>query len=346
MNLNQIIEKIKNYNGKPIKIMEVCGTHTSSIVKNGIYSLLSPSIELVSGPGCPVCVTSEGYIDKLIVYSQKEGTSVLSFGDMLRVRGSKQSLLDANGNYKMIYSPLEAINYAKENPNITYILAAVGFETTAASYVALVDEIVNSSISNIKLLTSIKTMPAALEFICNAEPNIDAFICPGHVSVIIGSKPFDELAKKFNKPFVISGFEAEHIICAIYEIIMQIENGRGEMSNLYPSSVSYEGNKKALEYLDKYFCASDAIWRGIGEIANSGLKLRSEYSYIDAGSENISEKEDETGCRCSDVLMGRIRPNTCPLFGKICTPMNPIGACMVSKEGACGIYYENNNAAW
>jgi len=346
MNLNKIIEKIKNYKGRPIKIMEVCGTHTSSIVKNGIYSLLSPNIELVSGPGCPVCVTSGGYIDKLIEISQKENTSVLSFGDMLRVRGSKKSLIEANGNYKMIYSPFEAIELAKKNSDITYVLAAVGFETTAASHAALVDEIVNSKIHNIKLLTSIKTMPLALEYICNLEPNIDAFLCPGHVSVVSGSKPFDNLAKIFNKPFVISGFEAEHILCAIYEIITQIEKGQGKMANLYPSSVSYEGNRLAQKLLKKYFYELDALWRGIGVIKKSGLVLRPEYKGLDAGSEDMIELEDTSGCRCSDVLLGRIKPNNCALFGKACTPMNPVGACMVSKEGACGIYYENNDAIW
>ena len=349
MKIEQIIEKIKGIDTRPIKIMEVCGTHTSAIIKNGIPSLISPNIKLVSGPGCPVCVTESGYIDRLIELAKGDATCVLSFGDMLRVRGSVDSLISAQGaNFKMIYSPMEALQYAKENPNITYVLAAVGFETTAASYAALMDEIVNLGITNIKLLTSIKTMPTALSYICEAQPDIDAFICPGHVSVIIGALAYEVLAEKFKRPFVISGFSAEHIICTIYEIIRQIQTNSPKMVNLYPSSVSYEGNKEAQRLIGKYFEEGDALWRGIGEIKRSGLKLRPEYSYISGDREGLPYEviESESECRCSDVLLGRILPTDCALFGKACTPMNPIGACMVSSEGACGIYYENQSTTW
>jgi len=352
MKLNQIIDAIKSYDGRPIKIMEVCGTHTSAIIKNGIPSLLPPSIKLVSGPGCPVCVTSAGYIDKLIELSGLENYCVLSFGDMLRVPGLSESLMTTPGaNYKMIYSPNEAIKYASEHPEITYIVAAVGFETTAASYAALMDEIVAAGVKNIKLLTSIKTMPAALKYICDIEPDIDAFICPGHVSVIIGARPYEALADKFKRPFVISGFTADHIICTIYEILSQIKTNSPKMVNLYPSSVSYEGNEEAQRLLDKYFEPSNVLWRGIGEIEGSGLVLRREYKGFDAGRTTPSPSAPPlrgrgmSGCKCSEVLLGRILPSDCALFGKTCTPMTPIGACMVSREGACGIYYENQFAA-
>jgi hydrogenase expression/formation protein HypD len=343
--LEQIIEELQSYDGKPIKIMEVCGTHTSSIFKHGIRSLISGKLELISGPGCPVCVTSALYIDKLVEYSFRENYCVLTFADMLKVRGSKMSLTEAKasgGKVRMLYSPLAATKLAMDEPEIQFVIAAVGFETTTPIYALIMDEVIKNDIKNIRLLTSMKTILPALTFICENEKGIDAFLCPGHVSVITGSRMYEELVTKYKKPFVIGGFDGEHILAAIYEIVHQINNQSFHTKNLYLSVVSEEGNLKAQEMVDHYFESVDEDWREIGVIPSSGLRLREEYLRYDAGSSFAEHQEDSPkGCRCRDVILGRIHPIDCPLFHKVCTPMNAIGPCMVSTEGACGIWYKN-----
>lgn len=344
--LDHVLEELKNYDGKPVKIMEVCGTHTASIFKNGIRSLISDKIKLISGPGCPVCVTSPAYIDKLVDFSLKPNTAILTFGDMMKVKGSKMSLTEAKaagGDVRILYSPLMSVALAKENPEKTFIFAAVGFETTTPIYAILMDELLKNGIKNVKILTSLKTMIPALSFICETEHNIDAFLCPGHVSVIIGAKSYEGLAERYQKPFVIAGFEGEHILSAIYEILFQLNHGQHKVSNLYKNAVSDEGNPIAVEKVGRYFEASDDMWRGIGVIKGSGLRLKDAYQDYDAGS-NITDAatpEMPKGCSCADVILGRINPDECPLFGKVCNPLNAVGPCMVSSEGACGIWYKN-----
>jgi hydrogenase expression/formation protein HypD len=343
--LQQVKDELRQYNGKPIKIMEVCGTHTSSIFKNGIRSLISSKIQLISGPGCPVCVTSSSYIDKLVEYSMKEKHCVLTFGDMMKVKGSKLSLTGAKaagGRVQILYSPLSAIQLAKDDENTKYIFAAVGFETTTPIYALMLEEIISNNIKNLKLLTSVKTIIPALQFICENEKNIDAFLSPGHVSVIIGSSAYMELAEKYQKPFVIAGFEGEHILAAVYEILSQLGRHQPEVKNLYVSAVSEEGNQKASALISRFFERTDDYWRGIGLIENSALRLREEFKEYDAGSSfEYREEHMPKGCRCTDVILGRISPEECPLFQTVCTPMDAIGPCMVSTEGACGIWYKN-----
>ncbi len=343
--LDQIKEELKNYDGRPIKIMEVCGTHTGSIFKHGIRSLLSPKIQLISGPGCPVCVTNAAYIDKLVEYSLKDGHCVLTFGDMMKVKGSRMSLTEAKaagGRVDILYSPLSAIKLAADNPGTQFIFAAVGFETTTPIYALMMDELVQNNIQNLKLLTSVKTIIPALEFICENEKEIDAFLCPGHVSVIIGSGAYEDLAQKYRKPCVIAGFEGEHILGAVYEILSQIKHQSFCVKNLYTSVVSEEGNEKAQELVKQYFEAVDDDWREIGVIPESALRLKKEYEEYDAGSVlDACVSKGPKGCRCSDVILGRIQPADCPLFGQVCSPLNAIGPCMVSVEGACGIWYKN-----
>ncbi len=343
--LSQVKDELKNYNGATIKIMEVCGTHTGSIFKNGIRSLLSPKIQLISGPGCPVCVTSSAYVDKLVDYSLRDHHCVLTFGDMMKVKGSKLSLTGAKamgGRVQILYSPLSAIQLAIKDKDTQFIFAAVGFETTTPIYALLMKEIIKNDIANLKLLTSIKTTIPALHYICEHEDNIDAFLCPGHVSVITGSKVYQELAVQYQKPFVIGGFEAEHILAAIYQIVSQLSHHQSEVKNLYVSAVTEEGNQKATSLINTYFESSDDDWRGIGRIEKSAMRLRDEYQNYDAGS-CLEEKEEimPKGCRCTDVILGRINPVDCPLFKKVCTPMDAVGPCMVSSEGACGIWYKN-----
>ena len=346
--LQQVKEELKGYDGETIKIMEVCGTHTSSIFKNGIRSLISPKIQLISGPGCPVCVTSSVYIDKLVEYSLREKHCVLTFGDMMKVKGNQYSLTEAKAigaNVRILYSPLSAIKTAMEDSETQYIFAAVGFETTTPIYALMIEEVVKNEIKNLKLLTSLKTILPALTYICENEKGINAFLCPGHVSVITGSSVYQELAEKYNKPFVVAGFEGEHILAAIAEIVHQATNHQSRLKNMYVSAVSEDGNRKAIEIVNTYFESTDDYWRGIGVIENSALKLKEEYKEYDAGSkfETVTEKVPK-GCKCRDVILGRISPVECPLFKTICTPLNAIGPCMVSTEGACGVWYKNREA--
>jgi hydrogenase expression/formation protein HypD len=343
--LEQVKDELLNYDGRPLKIMEVCGTHTASIFRNGIRSLLSPKIKLISGPGCPVCVTASSFIDRLVEYSLQENHCVLTFGDMMKVKGSSMSLTQAKAagaKVNILYSPLSALKIAEEDPSTQYVFAAVGFETTTPIYALMMEEILRKDIKNLKLMTSIKTILPALTFICENEKDIDAFLCPGHVSVITGSAIYKELAEKYHIPFVVAGFEGEHILAAVYEIVQQLNSNRPEVKNLYVSVVSEQGNKKAADLINKYFVSTDDYWRGIGKIDGSALRLRDEYKEYDAGSsfENIPE-ELPKGCRCTDVILGRINPVECPLFKKVCSPLNAIGPCMVSTVGSCGIWFKN-----
>lgn len=344
-NLKEIINYLKNYDGREVKLMEVCGTHTASIFKNGIRSLISDKIKLISGPGCPVCVTPAVYIDKVIEYSKKPNHIVLSFGDMLKVPGTLQSLSEAKadgGKVELMYSPLDVIEKASLNPEITYVIAAVGFETTVPPYGLLIKQAKEANIKNIRIVTALKTIIPALDWICAVGEDIDAFICPGHASVIIGDAVYEPLAHKYNKPFVVAGFEAEHILAVIYDIVKQLEGGQSKVHNLYQNVVRHDGNKKAKDLIFEIFEEGPAAWRGLGTIDGSGLYLRSEYSEYDVGSRGLDEDVlINKACRCGEVIIGRINPPECPLFGGLCNPLKAMGPCMVSSEGSCGIWYRN-----
>lgn len=351
MNVKDLIDYLKAYNGRELKIMEVCGTHTAAIFKNGIRDLISPKIKLISGPGCPVCVTPTAYIDRCVEFARTPGCHLLTFGDMMKVPGTHGSLSEnkaageegAAANITIMYSPFEAIEKAKENPDITYGIAAVGFETTAPVYALLVQQAKALGIQNIRLITALKTAIPALKWICENQNDIDGFICPGHVSVITGSRIYDQLAETYRKPFVVSGFEAEHILAAIYRIVKQIEEGMGRTENMYKNAVHTEGNTKALTAMEQVYEAGPAMWRGLGIIQGSGLYLKDDYSCYDGGSHELYEDmELPAECCCGAVITGRINPDQCPMFrsGR-CTPLEPFGPCMVSSEGSCGIWYRN-----
>lgn len=346
MDIKQIIDYLQSYDGRPVKLMEVCGTHTAAIFKSGIRSLISDKIKLISGPGCPVCVTPTAYIDKCIEYASKENHVLLTFGDMMKVPGSRGSLSEAKGNgnvnINIMYSPFEALEKAAENPHITYVVAAVGFETTAPAYAMMVKAAKEKGISNIKLVTALKTAIPALEWICENQEDVDGFICPGHVSVITGSNVYIPLAEKYRKPFVVAGFEAEHILAAIYRIMKQLESGENAAENLYRNAVKEDGNRKAVDVINDVFEEGPAMWRGLGVIEDSGLYLNDAFSQYDGGSRALYEDmELPAECRCGDVIVGRINPDQCPMFGRKCSPMDPFGPCMVSSEGSCGIWYRN-----
>jgi hydrogenase expression/formation protein HypD len=384
-----MIDFLEDYEGPQLKLMEVCGTHTASIFKSGIRSILPDSVKLVSGPGCPVCVTPAAFIDACIEISDTPRHTLLSFGDMLKVPGEDGSLSEAiamGSEIKMIYSPFEAIKLAEERPDETFVLAAVGFETTAPAFALLIDEMRARGIENIKFLTALKNTIAAIEWILQNEPEISGFIAPGHVSVITGDDVYKPLAEKYGRPFVVAGFEEEQIVRAIYTLVRLLDAGdalqpttlqdgevltlradgdktspdsdsKTQVVNLYEEVVSDEGNIKAQAKLNEYFETYDAKWRGLGAIPASGFRLRPEFAQYDISPElpeimrraldasdgcaGDDADDEPEGCRCSDVITGRIDPAACPLFATACTPNSPIGPCMVSSEGACGIWHRN-----
>lgn len=360
--IEQMSEFLSTYDGDEIKIMEVCGTHTAGIFKSGIRSLLSDRIQLISGPGCPVCVTPTAFIDKCNEYSLMDNHVLISFGDMLKVPGEEYSLSQIKGrggSVSMVYSPFEVINSAEKNPDMTFIIAAVGFETTSPVFGLLIEELIAKNINNVKLLTSLKSTIPAIDWVCENEKDIDSFLCPGHVSVITGMEDFKKLYEKYKRPFVIAGFEEQHILKAIYRAVQDVlslrdglDDGNSELdsplainqyvSNLYTEAVRDEGNTKAKNVISKYYDEGPAVWRGLGEIANSGYYIKEEFAQYDAGSTGLTyDKKPPEGCRCSEVITGRINPDKCPMFDTSCTPVTPYGPCMVSAEGACGIWYQN-----
>ncbi|MCR4604761.1 MAG: hydrogenase formation protein HypD [Eubacterium sp.] len=343
MDLEVIKEYLSTYDGPDVFIMEVCGSHTEAISSQGIPSMISDRIHLISGPGCPVCVSTSSYVDRLVELA-KEGKVIATFGDLIRVPGSDKSLSEVKGEgarVEMVYSPLDIIELAKNEPDEQFVFAAVGFETTAPVYALLVEEILDAGLKNVQLLTSIKTMPQVIEYILSAGAKIDGFFAPGHVSVVTGYEIFEPIAEKFSVPFGVAGFTGERLITALYGIMNNI--GNGVVKNYYPSVVMREGNSMAIEKIKKYFEPCDAVWRGLGCVQGSGLILKKEYAHLDAGSTGLDEdKKRNPACSCDRVLMGKISPPQCPLYGKACTPMSPQGACMVSTEGSCFSYYSNS----
>jgi hydrogenase expression/formation protein HypD len=332
---------LREYSGPPVRIMEVCGTHTAEISHCGIPSMLSPRITLVSGPGCPVCVTVTDYIDKLIDLSKDPDNVIVTFGDMIRVTGRKQSLHDIRaqgGDVRMVYSPLDMLEQAVQEPSRTFIFAAVGFETTTPVYAMLIDEAIARDVTNIRLLTSLKTMPAAIDWICARHGGIDGFLAPGHVSTITGSRIYEELSARYHVPFAVAGFTGQQILEALAALVKL--QGHERVVNCYPTAVTREGNEKAQEAVRRYFEPCDAAWRGFGIIEGSGMLLRKEYKRFDAGSAEITkDREHNPKCLCAKVLTGEILPAQCSLFGRECTPSSQQGACMVSSEGTCYNYY-------
>lgn len=350
MDIKSVIDYLKNYDGRPLKLMEVCGTHTAAIFKHGIRELISPKIRLISGPGCPVCVTPTAYIDACIAFADSQDCQLLTFGDMMKVPGRGGSLSDnrAGLDVSVMYSPFEVLEKAKADPNKLFGIAAVGFETTVPVYGLLLKKAKEEGIDNIRLITALKTVLPALRWICenekDGETGVDGFICPGHVSVITGIHVYDEMAARYGRPFVVSGFEPEHILGAIYRIVRQIETGESATENLYRNAVRDDGNAKAMAVTEEVFERGSAMWRGLGIIEGSGLYLRGEYAAFDGGSRDLTEDmELPDQCRCGDVITGRIDPDQCPMFGSGCDPMSPYGPCMVSAEGSCGIWYRNRH---
>lgn len=345
MKIDDIVAYLRSYDGPPVTLMEVCGTHTAAISENGIPSLLSPSIRLISGPGCPVCVTVSAYIDRLIELALTPDTTVVSFGDLLRVKGSDRRCLreaQAEGaRVNIVYSPFEMLDMAVFDWQTTYVFAAVGFETTAPLYALLIQEAIERGIDNIRLLTALKTMPAACERLAQEAQasGITGFIAPGHVCTVMGSDIFTPIAERYGIPFAVAGFSGESLLNAICALLKL--RGEGKVVNFYPEAVDARANERTLALLDEYFEPCTAAWRGLGRIENSGLRLSEKYARFDIGSALAQRDTLPNGCHCGEVISGRSAPDRCPLFGQACTPEHPIGACMVSTEGACFHYYIN-----
>ncbi|WP_026835348.1 hydrogenase formation protein HypD [Eubacterium xylanophilum] len=339
MEISDIVEKLRNYDGPEIRLMEICGSHTAAIAKYGIRSILSDKIKLISGPGCPVCVTPSSYVDRLIEIASKEGNKVASFGDLLRVPGSRSTLREAQGQgagVEMVYSPLDVIGLAEKEPETCFTFAAIGFETTAPVFALLMDEITKKNIKNIRLLTAIKTMPRVIEWLIDNGAKIDGFIAPGHVCAVTGSEIFEPIAKKHEIPFAVSGFSDKELVIAIYGLLEMVKEKNYSVNNYYTSVVEHGKNAIADQMINKYFEPCDAVWRGMGCVQGSGLVLRDEYREYDMGSlELVEDNKMNAHCKCGEILMGLLESGDCPLFGKACTPQNPQGACMVSLEGSC-----------
>ncbi len=351
-NLSQkIADKInaylKDYKAK-ISLMEVCGTHTHSIFRSGIMSLLSDKIEHLSGPGCPVCVTSNKYIDKAIAYSRLPNVIITTFGDMIKVPGSTSSLEKekaSGAKVKIVYSPLESLEIARKNPEKKVVFLGVGFETTAPLVASTILTANEEDFKNFFVLSGHKIIPPAmLSLLGSGEIKIDGFICPGHVSAIIGEKPYQPIVEKFAIPSVIVGFEPIDILEGIEMLIRQIaKKEKCKVENQYKRVVRSEGNEKALSLMNKVFDIKDSDWRGLGLLPKSGLYIKKAYSGFDA-EKKIDVKVEKTKthpkCICGKVLCGTKKPYDCILFAKSCTPSNPIGPCMVSSEGTCAAYYK------
>ncbi len=343
MTTKAILDDLREWTGPDLRIMEVCGTHTAAIMQSGLRSLLPTGITLISGPGCPVCITPAAYVDKAVELAMRPNYRLYAFGDMLKVKGTDKSLSDAKadgGHVRFVYSPLDLLGFAEKEPQFTHVFAAVGFETTAPIYGMLVKKAYEKGLPNLEILTALRTILPALELILESGDPIDAFLAPGHVSAIIGSAGYSDLAQRYQRPFSVAGFSPEHILYAIWQLAHAVRNGRHDVCNLYPGVVHQEGNLKALALLDDVFESGPSAWRGIGILPGSGLFLRNKYAAFDAGSHGLdADPPPNPACRCTDVILGRIHPTACPLFGTICTPGCAQGPCMVSAEGACGIWH-------
>ena len=333
---------VTSYAGPKIRIMEVCGTHTHEIFRYGIRQLLPPAVDLISGPGCPVCVTPPGFIDEAIYLALEKGAVICTFGDLIRVPGSAQSLADARSRgaaVQVVYSQLDAVTYAAAHRDKEVVFLSVGFETTTPGACLAVLQARDEGITNFSLLTANKTMPQAYEAL---KDSADAFLYPGHVQALMGTEICEKL-KADGISGVVTGFTARELLTALAVVLTEFPKGKPFFKNCYPRVVTAAGSVSGQKLLSQVMEACDTEWRGLGVIPQSGLTLRPEFAAYDARVKFAVPPMDgrsNPACRCGDILRGDCRPPQCPLFGKVCTPEHPVGACMVSREGACSAYYQ------
>ena len=343
----RLINRINDIKVEKCNLMEVCGTHTVAIFRYGLRDLLPEGVNLISGPGCPVCVTSQDDIDRIIAISEIKGVIVASFGDMLKVPGTGSSLEreKAKGrDIRVVYSPRDSLDIARDNQNQEVVFLGIGFETTAPTIASCILEAREEGLKNITFLVSHKLIPPAMRALMEmGEVKIDGFICPGHVSAIIGSNSYRDIAESYNVPCVVSGFEPLDMLQAILMLLIQIKDNEHKVEIGYIRAVHSDGNRLAQRVMNDVFEVSNAKWRGLGIIDNSGLRMREEFGRFDAlrrFETRVEESKEHPECRCPEVLRGIIKPSQCKLFRKRCTPERPYGPCMVSSEGTCATYYK------
>ncbi|PWE20750.1 hydrogenase formation protein HypD [Aliarcobacter skirrowii] len=346
-----IDEDLKDYDGT-INIMEVCGGHTHTIMKYGIPQLLNKKINFIHGPGCPVCVMPKDRIDSAYILSLQKNLILVTLGDMIKVPGSRGSLQNARSqgaDVRFVYSPMDCLKIADENKDKIVVFFAIGFETTTPMTCALMEQVIKSDIKNILFSINHITVPEVMRVLAEDKNcKIDAFLGPSHVSVISGSKIYEEFPKNYNKPVVVSGFEPVDVMQSISMIVKQFKEKRANLEIEYKRLVSYEGNLKAQELINRYFKKVPFKFRGIGEVENSGYELKDEFDKYNAKIvyKDIlptQEVKENKACKCPEILKGVAKPTDCKIFGTVCTPTNPIGSCMVSSEGACSAYYKYGN---
>jgi len=341
-----LIHQIQQKSKTPGRFMEFCGGHTVTIFRYGIRQVLPGTIEMVSGPGCPICVTANADLDKAIALSQIPDVIITTFGDMLKVPGSRSSLqkVKADGaDVRMVYSTMDALKIAEDNPAMAIVFLGIGFETTAPTIAASILQAEDKGIRNYYVFSLHKLCPPIIRAILDSgEVKLDGLICPGHVSAIIGSHPWEFIARDYGIPCVVSGFEPLDILQCVDMLVAQVEKGESKVEIAYRRGVRPEGNQQALRLMDEVFEPCPAQWRGIGEVASSGLRLREQYQRFDAELAfdiDPGPTCEPSGCICGDILRGVKEPLDCRLFGKACTPEYPVGPCMVSSEGSCAAYY-------
>ncbi len=342
-----LARRIAQHSTKTVRLMEFCGGHTHAIMRYGIRELVPKTVELRSGPGCPVCVTASTDLDKAIALAHLSGVIITTFGDMIRVPGSYSSLQKAKAegaDVRVVYSTIDAVEIAKANPGNSVIFIGIGFETTAPTIAASILKAQQERIKNFHILSLNKLTPPVMKALLDSgEAKLDGIVCPGHVSVIIGSHPYEFIPRDYGVACVISGFEPLDIMLCIDKLVEQIEEGEPKVEIAYLRGVKPEGNKKARQLMEDVFEIGEANWRGIGIVPKSGLRIRRKYEQFDADkafSVSLKPSREPKGCRCGDVIRGVTTPLECQLFKNVCTPESPVGPCMVSSEGACAAYYQ------
>lgn len=342
-----LVWELQNAVTKPLRIMEVCGSHTMAIFRNGIRSILPKGLELISGPGCPVCVTSAPHIDAFIAMADKPEVRVTIFGDLFRVPGSNGSLANASSRgakVDIVYSSMDALEIAKKHPEDLVVFLGVGFETTTPGIAATILAAKNQNIKNFVVFSTQKVMPPPLiALLDDPALNINGLLCPGHVSSIIGAGAYVPLADKYKLACVVAGFETADLLNGLISLARQIGKGEAKVENTYERVVSWEGNPRAMKMVEEIFEPTDMEWRGLGVIPGSGLKIREKYAEFDAHVRleiTLPEAKEAKGCICGNILKGINNPRECPLFNSRCTPANPIGPCMVSSEGTCAAFHK------
>lgn len=332
---------------KPLRVMEICGSHTMAIFRNGLRTILPEGMELVSGPGCPVCVTSASHMDAFIAMADVPGVRVTIFGDLFRVPGTHTSLAEASSRgarIDIVYSPMDALELAAKNPGDLVVFLGVGFETTTPGIAATILAAHTRGVKNFMVFSTQKTMPAPMHALLGDPAlKIDGLLCPGHVSSIIGAGAWESFAKNYNLACAVAGFETADLLKGLILLARQVATGDIKVENVYPRAVAWEGNQRAAAMVEEIFEPADMEWRGLGRIPLSGLKIREKYRDYDAEFRldiTLPEAQEPKGCLCGNILKGVNTPRECPLFDTRCTPANPIGPCMVSSEGTCAAYHK------